>query len=385
MTPLLLLVLCVAAAHGCGVATYPPAVSRVVNGEEAVPHSWPWQVSLQYIYDGLWYHTCGGSLVAPNWVLTAAHCISSENTYRVQLGKHNLRQFDSGQETINVIGLFNHPNWDPNSLSNGLPLILPRAYPSYCPEPTPHTAPSLPLINTVERHFTLDTNVTYGDTIKPACLPPAGHVLPDQFGCYVTGWGYLQTEGPAADKLQQGLLRVVKYATCARLDWWFIYVRTNMICAGGDGIVSSCYLVQFDVFLTTVHAPKLKEIADLPVSLPRTQKMDAMKSAARICDGGKGKSKYLDNMESIAEDPTIIRSRLWITDPIPVLKNSINYTSVTESPNVTGFLVGNGKNICNAKSYASVQTNFALREFNLAFENPETVKRPLPKEGLRIL
>ncbi|XP_041425708.1 chymotrypsin-like elastase family member 2A [Xenopus laevis] len=213
MTPLLLLVLCVAAAHGCGVATYPPAVSRVVNGEEAVPHSWPWQVSLQYIYDGLWYHTCGGSLVAPNWVLTAAHCISSENTYRVQLGKHNLRQFDSGQETINVIGLFNHPNWDPNSLSNGED----------------------------ERHFTLDTNVTYGDTIKPACLPPAGHVLPDQFGCYVTGWGYLQTEGPAADKLQQGLLRVVKYATCARLDWWFIYVRTNMICAGGDGIVSSCY------------------------------------------------------------------------------------------------------------------------------------------------
>lgn len=35
---------------GCGVPSIPPQVSgyaRIVNGEEAVPHSWPWQVSLQ--------------------------------------------------------------------------------------------------------------------------------------------------------------------------------------------------------------------------------------------------------------------------------------------------------------------------------------------------
>jgi len=32
---------------------------RVVGGVEAVPHSWPWQVSLQV--DGR--HFCGGSLI----------------------------------------------------------------------------------------------------------------------------------------------------------------------------------------------------------------------------------------------------------------------------------------------------------------------------------
>lgn len=35
---------------GCGVPAISPRVSgyaRIVNGEEAVPHSWPWQVSLQ--------------------------------------------------------------------------------------------------------------------------------------------------------------------------------------------------------------------------------------------------------------------------------------------------------------------------------------------------
>ncbi|XP_053190083.1 chymotrypsin A-like [Scomber japonicus] len=59
---------------GCGSPAIPPVVtgySRIVNGEEAVPHSWPWQVSLQ---DYTGFHFCGGSLINENWVVTAAHC-----------------------------------------------------------------------------------------------------------------------------------------------------------------------------------------------------------------------------------------------------------------------------------------------------------------------
>ena len=35
---------------GCGTPAIPPDISGysdIVNGEEAKPHSWPWQVSLQ--------------------------------------------------------------------------------------------------------------------------------------------------------------------------------------------------------------------------------------------------------------------------------------------------------------------------------------------------
>lgn len=31
-------------AYGCGQPAFPPSVSRVVNGEDVKPNSWPWQV-----------------------------------------------------------------------------------------------------------------------------------------------------------------------------------------------------------------------------------------------------------------------------------------------------------------------------------------------------
>jgi len=42
----------------------------VVGGREATSHSWPWQCALLKRS----FLTCGCSIVAPDWVITAAHC-----------------------------------------------------------------------------------------------------------------------------------------------------------------------------------------------------------------------------------------------------------------------------------------------------------------------
>ncbi|XP_038022712.1 chymotrypsin-like elastase family member 2A [Anas platyrhynchos] len=201
-----------AAALGCGVPAYAPAVSRVVGGENAVPYSWPWQVSLQYQSSGKWYHTCGGTLIATNWVLTAAHCISSTLQYRVLLGKYNLAEEEAGSVTAYPEKFVVHERWNSYNVANGYDIAL----------------------------IKLTKHVTLSDKIQLACLPAAGNVLSSNTACYVTGWGRLQTNGALPDKLQQGLLLVVSYATCSSPSWWGSTVKTSMVCAGGDGITSSC-------------------------------------------------------------------------------------------------------------------------------------------------
>ncbi|XP_027718885.1 tryptase alpha/beta-1-like [Vombatus ursinus] len=81
----------------------PPYVSwraraGIVGGEEAPQKEWPWQVSLRKQKDeredALWMHICGGSLIHPQWILTAASCFpdmrEEPSNYKVQLREQHL-------------------------------------------------------------------------------------------------------------------------------------------------------------------------------------------------------------------------------------------------------------------------------------------------------
>ncbi|XP_067306875.1 chymotrypsinogen 2-like [Pseudorasbora parva] len=80
----------VASALGCGVpAIRPQTIGRkIVNGQNAISGSLPWQVSLQRPNG---FHFCGGSLINQNWVLTAAHCAVVVGYHHVILGEHDRR------------------------------------------------------------------------------------------------------------------------------------------------------------------------------------------------------------------------------------------------------------------------------------------------------
>ncbi|XP_035009334.2 transmembrane protease serine 2 [Hippoglossus stenolepis] len=50
--------------------------SGVSGGQQATLGSWPWQVSLQVSGS----HRCGGAIISPYWIVTAAHCVSRSSS-----------------------------------------------------------------------------------------------------------------------------------------------------------------------------------------------------------------------------------------------------------------------------------------------------------------
>lgn len=59
---------------------------RIVNGRKARVNEFPWQVYLERSNQFI----CGGSIIRPDWILTAAHCVRQQpfaNRYKVTVGK----------------------------------------------------------------------------------------------------------------------------------------------------------------------------------------------------------------------------------------------------------------------------------------------------------
>jgi len=201
----LLVLVAVATAEECGK----PEVQgiRVIAGKTAVRGSWPWQVLMKFGGRA----SCGGTLIAPQWVVTAAHCVYRREgmpyMFSVVLGEHDRERHEGSEQEIQVMKVFRHPQYSPHVLNNDIAM------------------------------FKLMRPAKLGKYVKTACMPsqdpPAGSK------CYITGWGKTRHPGSMTRVLQQGLLPVVSNKACYKKNHVFIPIPiTNAMICGGDGGIS---------------------------------------------------------------------------------------------------------------------------------------------------
>ncbi len=101
--------------------------ARIIGGQETELTRYPWMIAILSSRDGQQF--CGGTLIAHQWVLTAAHCVTrdssslpvSASTMNVLVGQANLN--DSTGQIIAVKQVIVHPDYSPLSLTSDLALL----------------------------------------------------------------------------------------------------------------------------------------------------------------------------------------------------------------------------------------------------------------------
>lgn len=217
--PALIALLLVLAAGGAVLLVGSVAAQTSVNapdilgGREAQPGAYPWQVALvsRFQPNAFLGQFCGGSLIAEDWVLTAAHCTEGAEASMIDVlvGAHRL---SDGGARIAGAQIIPHPDYDPTLLNNDLALIR------------------------------LSTPVTY----TPISLYQAisGTSELDYLRATVIGWGAKSSTGwnyVFPDALREVSLPLVDNARCGR-NVYFTTITDAMLCAGYETLtMGACY------------------------------------------------------------------------------------------------------------------------------------------------
>ncbi|CAD5125962.1 DgyrCDS14148 [Dimorphilus gyrociliatus] len=173
---------------------------RVVGGWESRPNEFPYQISLNIFGS----HNCGGVVLNSNWILTAAHCVSSGSTTGLEVlaGAHIRSNPHGPEHRSEVLQVINHEKYtDPKRYSNDISLLK------------------------------LASPLTLSEDIAPICSPR--DITYNGETVTISGWGGTFSGSPATDELRYTNVQVWTNADCE--GPYPGSIDETMICAAAPG------------------------------------------------------------------------------------------------------------------------------------------------------
>lgn len=197
-----------AAAASTALIAAPGAVAApqpIVGGTTTTAATHPY---VMQITDSSQTHFCGGTLVSPTKVVTAAHCLVGETTSSIRVvGGRTFRNGTNGTVS-RVTKIWSHPNYAAVTTGDDVAVL------------------------------TLATAMPYAT---------ASYVTSSQTGVYaagatarVTGWGTTSSNSSFSNQLRTVTVPTVSDSSCTS-SYGSLYIKSDMVCAGlPAGGVDSC-------------------------------------------------------------------------------------------------------------------------------------------------
>nr|XP_015839971.1 PREDICTED: transmembrane protease serine 9 [Tribolium castaneum] len=180
---------------------------RIVGGRTATIEEYPYQVSLHYYG----FHICGGSIISPVYVITAAHCTNGNFDMALTVRAGSSAPNRGGQE-ITVKKVYQNPLFTVKTMDYDISVLH--------------------LFNSID--FSLSA--------LPIGLAPRNYKVSLGTNVTVTGWGLLAEEGESPDQLQVVEIPYITNEKCQKAyEKEEMTISERMLCAQAEfGGKDSC-------------------------------------------------------------------------------------------------------------------------------------------------
>jgi len=186
--------------------------SKIIGGQDAYAGEFPWQVSIQLDEDSRSsFPICGGTIISPTEILTAAHCLFYGindpiplSSLTVVAGAHSVFNPDGSEQIVGISSKTVHSDFDLSNYNNDIALLR------------------------------LSSSLTYNSRVNSIKITEDNIIIGS---CIAIGWGNIRNDGGVEypEVLQKVSLDIVERNLCKEAYDSYNEVTEGMLCASRQG------------------------------------------------------------------------------------------------------------------------------------------------------